>query len=145
MKKKMQVKLLTGVVVSMAATLMLSASPAFADKVPVSDATLDAIYGAANNVDINGPSTRTISGLNMNGSIQVGSFQWDDNHAGDSSLNKGANNQSGDYSMVQQNATAVANALGWGAIAQSVTTNNNAAVAGNQTTEAWAVLFVGGF
>jgi hypothetical protein len=146
-KMKMQIKLISVIVVSMAAAFMLSATPAYADKIPVSDAALDAIYGAANNVDINGPSTTTIGGLNLNGNIQVGSFQWDDNHQNDSSINKGANIQSGETSMVQQNANVLANALAWGAVSQSITINSGDGntIGGSQTTEAWAVLFIGGF
>ena len=143
----MQIKLIGVIIgVSMAATFMLSATPAYAAKIPVSDATLDTIYGADNNVDINGASTRTISGIDMNGSIQVGSFQWNDNHSNDTSLNKGANDQGGESSRVQQYANAQANALAWGAIAQSITNNSgDTTIGGSQTTEAYAILFIGGF
>jgi hypothetical protein len=140
----MKKKLIAFVVAGMIAAAVLPA-PAFAEKVIVSDQTLDTITGAANNTSfIAGAETSTISGSNMNGSIQVGFFQWDDNHAADRSLNKGANIQSGIASQVQQNANVIANALAWGVVSQSVTINN-ADIAGSQTTESWAVMFVGGF
>lgn len=130
-------------VAAMAATVLMSA-PAFADVTVVSDATLDTIMGEANSSFIGGISNSTVSGTNANGNIQVGSYQWSDNHSADTSANKGANNQSGDGSMVQQNATSVANALAWGAISQSVTTNS-ATVGHDQRSESWAVMYVGGF
>ena len=128
----------------LAATTLLSA-PVFAEKVPVSDTELSAVYGAANNSAFVGAiENSTVSATNASGNIQVGHFQWTDDHTADASINKGANNQSGDYSMVQQNAIVMANALAWGTVAQSVTMNT-ASVAGSQRTESWAVMFIGGF
>lgn len=125
-----------------AATLM--SAPVYAAKVVVSDDTLDSIYGEANSTIVYGDSNSTVSATNANGNIQVNSFQWDDNHAADQSVNKGANNQAGDLSQVQQNVSAMANVLGWGTVAQSVT-NNTADIGNDQTSEAWAVMFIGGF
>lgn len=135
-------------IVFIVACIVAATSPwtaALAVKVPLSDKELDAISGMANTVDIANTDSTVISGVNMNGSIQVGSFQWDDNHTQDGSLDKGANNQSGIESQVQQNITALTNALAWGAVAQSVTINTNSDVHGNQITESYAVMFIGGF
>ena len=139
----MKMKSIALLVAGMAAATLLSA-PAFAAKVVLSDEALDSVYGAANSTIVDGTSDSTISATNANGNIQIGSFQWDDNHAGDMSINKGANNQSGDLSQVQQNASTMANALAWGTVAQSVTTNT-ADIGHDQTSEAWAVMFIGGF
>ena len=136
-------KFMALLVAGMAAATLLS-TPAFAAKVVLSDEALDSVFGAANSTDIFGNSNMTVSGLNANGNIQIGSYQWDDDHSADSSSNKGANNQSGDFSQVQQNATSVANALAWGAVAQTVTTNS-ADVGHDQKSEAWAVMYIGGF
>jgi len=127
----------------MAAATLFSA-PVYAQKVVASDEVLDAVFGEANSSIIYGNSNSIVSATNANGNIQVGSFQWDDNHSGDSSSNTGANKQSGDFSQVQQNVSATTNAWAWGSIAQSVTINN-ADVHGDQKTEAYAVMFIGGF
>jgi len=134
----------TALVAAVMVVATLLSSPVYAEKVVVSDAMLDTIMGAGNDFTAGGSSTSTVTGLNANGNIQIGSYQWSDNHTGDLSVNKGANVQSGDNSMVQQNATSTANALAWGAVAQSVT-NNTADIAGNQVTQSWAILFIGGF
>lgn len=139
----MKLKTTALVAAIMVVATMLS-SPAYAEKVAVSDATLDTIMGAANDFSVSGSNASTVTGLNASGNIQIGSYQWNDDHTGDLSVNKGANVQSGDNSMVQQNATSTANALAWGAVAQSVT-NNTADIAGNQVTQAWATMFIGGF
>ena len=127
------------------AAVTLPCNTALAVKVPLSDKELDAISGMANTVNIGNANSSIISGVNMNGSIQIGSFQWDDNHTGDSSVDKGANNQSGIESQVQQHVTALTNALAWGTVAQSVTINTNSPVHGDQTTSSYAVMFIGGF
>ena len=127
------------------ATTTLPWTTAFAAKLPLSDKELDAISGMANTVDVGNANSSIISGVNMNASIQVGSFQWDDNHNQDMSMDKGANNQSGINSQVQQNVTALTNALAWGAVAQSVTNNTNSPINGDQTVSSYAVMFIGGF
>jgi hypothetical protein len=139
MKMKPSALLMAG----MAAATLLSA-PVYAEKIVLGDAALDAVYGEANSSIIYGNSNSTVSATNANGNIQLGSFQWDDNHSADSSTNKGANNQSADFSQVQQNVTATTNALAWGSVAQSVTINS-ADVHGDQKTESYAVMFIGGF
>ena len=122
----------------------LLSSPAYAEKIVVSDATLDTIMGEANSLTVDGSSTSSVTGVNANGNIQIGHYQWSDDHSADTSLNKGANVQSGNGSQVQQNASSVANALAWGAVSQSVTTNT-ADIGGSQVTQSWAVMYIGGF
>ena len=131
------------VAAGMAAATLMSA-PVFAAKVALNDDALDLVYGAANSSIIYGTSNSTVSATNANGNIQIGSYQWDDDHSADSSANKGANIQSGDLSQVQQNASTVANALAWGTVSQSVTTNN-ADIGHDQKSESWAVMYIGGF
>jgi hypothetical protein len=132
-------------IVACIAAATLPWTPTIAATVPLSDEELDAISGLANSVNIADVNSTIISGINMNGSIQVGSFQWQDNHNQDLSINKGANVQSGNESQVQQYVIANANALAWGAVAQSVTINTNSPVHGDQVTSSYAILFIGGF
>ena len=136
---------LIALIVACIATTTLPWTTALGAKFPLTDKELDAISGMANSVDIGNVNSSIISGVNMNGSIQVGSFQWSDNHAQDSSVDKGANNQSGINSQVQQNVTAVTNALAWGTVAQSVIINTNSPINGDQTVSSYAVMFIGGF
>ena len=137
-------KLIT-LIVACIATTTLPWTTALAAKVPLSDEELDAISGMANTMDVGNANSSIISGVNMNASIQIGSFQWNDNHTQDSSLDKGANNQSGIESQVQQYVTAVTNALAWGTVAQSVTINTNSPVHGDQRVSSYAVMFIGDF
>ena len=139
----MKMKSIASLVAGLAAATLLSA-PVYAAKVALDDEDLDAVSGMDNSAFVGGSSYSSVSATNANGNIQVGFFQWDDNHSADTSTNKGANVQSGDFSQVQQNATAMTNALAWGAVAQAVT-NNAATIGGNQRVESWAVLFIGGF
>ena len=140
----MKKKSITFVVSAMAAATLLSA-PVFAAKLPLSNTDLDAVSGAANNLYVGSSADSTVNGSNANGNIQVAYFQWDDNHSHDQSINKGGNIQNDDQSEVQMNATVEANALAWGAIAQSITTNTRSPIGGEQKTETWAILFIGGF
>lgn len=125
--------------------LTFAATPTFAAKHIVDNVELDGISArASNQVTITGNSF--LKGLmnSSKGSIQIGSYQWSDDHSTDGSNHKGANDQSGAFSRVQQNITTSINALVWGAAAQ-VSTVNTAPVRGDQTTQAWATMFLGGF
>lgn len=124
--------------------VILSATPAYADKLVVADAVLDGISAkASNQTTVTGNDLLKLL-LNGSGSIQVGSFQWSDDHSTDGSNHKGANDQSGMNSAVQQNVTATINTLAWGSVAQ-VATVNTAPVHGDQVTQAWSTMFLGGF
>jgi hypothetical protein len=129
---------------SAAALTMSLALPVYAGTTALSDAALDAVSGKANTSTVGGSDNTAITGSTLNGNVQVGYYQWDDNHAGDKSQNKGGNLQSGDNSQVQQNGAALANTLAWGAVAQSVTTSA-ADIGNDQTMESWATMYIGGF
>jgi len=129
---------------SAAALTMAISAPAFAAPTALSDAALDAVAGKDNSANVTGNNTTNVTGSTLNGNIQVGFYQWTDTHSGDLSTNKGGNLQSGNSSQVQQNGTAVANTLAWGAVAQSVT-NNQADIGGEQIMEDWATMYIGGF
>ena len=129
---------------SAAALTMSLALPVYAGTTVLSDEALDAVSGKANVSSVGGTDTTSITGTTLNGNIQVGYYQWDDDHSGDSSTNKGGNLQSGNNSAVQQNGSAAANTLAWGAVSQSVTTNN-ADIGQTQAMESWATMYIGGF
>jgi hypothetical protein len=130
---------------SAAALTMTLALPAFAAPTAVSDSALDAIAGKDNTSTVGGSDNTTITGSTLNGNIQVGYYQWADEHGQDTSTDKGGNIQSGSDSKVQANATVEANTLAWGAVAQSITTNTASTIGSNQAMESWATLYVGGF
>jgi hypothetical protein len=129
---------------SAAALTMSLALPVYAGTTALSDAALDAVSGKDNTSTVGGLDTTSITGSTLNGNIQVGYYQWDDDHSADSSTNKGGNLQSGNNSQVQQNGSAAANTLAWGAVSQSVTTNN-ADIGQSQAMESWATMYIGGF
>jgi hypothetical protein len=130
---------------SAAALTMSLALPVYAATTAVSDDALDAIAGKNNTSSTTGTDQTTITGSTLNGNIQVGYYQWADEHGADNSTNKGGNIQSGDNSQVQQNADVQANTLAWGAVAQSITTNTSSTIGADQVMESWATLYVGGF
>jgi hypothetical protein len=130
---------------SAAALTMSLALPVYAATTSVSDEALDAIAGKDNLSTTAGTDSTTITGSTLNGNIQVGYYQWADEHGADNSTNKGGNIQSGDNSQVQQNADVQANTLAWGAVAQSITTNTDSTIGADQVMESWATLYVGGF
>lgn len=120
-------------------------APAFAAKQIVDNTELQGISArATNQVSISGSSFLNELMNNTHGSIQVANFQWNDSHVADASNHKGANDQSGAFSQVQQNVTSTLNAIVWGASAQ-VSTVNTASVQGDQVNQAWATMFLGGF
>jgi len=127
------------------ALVAYTATPAFAARRIVDNAELDGISArATNQVAVSGNSFLNDLMNSSNGSIQVGSYQWNDNHSADASDHKGANDQSGAFSRVQQNVNSTINAIVWGSAAQ-VSTINTAPVQGDQVTQAWSTMFLGGF
>ena len=130
---------------SAAALTMSLTLPVHAATTVVSDEALDAVTGK-DNVSFVGASDNTqILGSTLNGNIQVGYYQWEDDHSSDQSQNKGGNIQSGDESQVQQNLSVEANTLAWGAVAQSITENTASTIGNDQTVEDWATMYIGGF
>jgi len=133
------------VVAGMAVAILLSA-PAFAAKMSLTDEQMDAVSGNANDYTFSGNSSSTVSlagGASAN--IQFDWYQWTDVHAADASIKKGANDQSGFASQVQQNIGGKTNALIVGAAGQNVLNNTDGAVGGSQTNLSYAVFAGGGF
>jgi hypothetical protein len=144
MKKK---AIITAMTLTASATV-IPATPVYASPVALSDSQLDAVSGKDNTSTVRGVDTTVIGGLkNIAGNVQVGYYQWDDDHETDASLNKGGNVQSGEHSMVQQYAMVMANQVAWGGASQSITINSGAgaSVGGSQTLEDWWIMYLGGF
>lgn len=140
MKMKTKINMAFATVLTMALSL-----PALANPLALSDNQLDVVSGKANTSTVGGIDITSISGLTgVAGNVQVGYYQWDDDHSADASTNKGGNLQSGDNSMVQQNASVLANQMAWGGASQSVTTNN-ADIGNDQKMESWWIMYLGGF
>ena len=145
----MKMKPIALVVAGMAAATLLSA-PVFAAKTSLSDTEMDQVAGKANSYTFSSDSS-TIATLASDASanIQFDWYQWTDDHAADVSTNKGANDQSGTSSLVQQNITASANALIWGSAGQNVLTNGEGTpgvgVGNDQVNMSYGVFAGGGF
>lgn len=121
------------------------ATPVYAAKQTMDDQALAGITGkGGNQTTISGTSSLDMSQVSTAGSVQAGYYQWSDDHSSDASNHKGANDQSGAHSRVQQNIAVQENSLAWGGPSQSVTLNT-AAIAGNQKTQAWWTMYLGGF
>jgi hypothetical protein len=145
----MKMKPIALIVAGMAAATMLSA-PVFAAKAVVSDTEMDAVAGKDNTYTFSSDSSATVSLANdASANIQFDWYQWGDDHSTDGSSNKGANDQSGANSTVQQNISGSANALIWGSAGQNVLTNvegSGAVGVGNdQTNMSYGVFAAGGF
>ena len=133
------------VVAAMAVAILLSA-PAFAAKASLSDEEIDAVSGNANNYTFSGDLSSTVSlAADANANIQFDWYQWTDVHVADDSNKKGANDQSGFASQVQQNIDGKANALIVGAAGQNVLNNSGGFVGGSQTNLSYAAFASGGF
>jgi hypothetical protein len=145
----MKMKPIALVVAGMAAATLLSA-PVFAAKTSLSDSEMDKVAGKDNTYTFSG-SASTVATLQSDASanIQFDWYQWNDLHTTDGSKNKGANDQSGSSSLVQQNIGGEANALIWGSAGQNVLTNtegtNGAGVGNDQVNMSYGVFAGGGF
>jgi hypothetical protein len=145
----MKMKPIALAVAGMAAAGLLSA-PVFAAKVSLGDKALDAVSGK-NAYNFSSSNTATVSlASDASANIQFDWYQWEDNHSGDASYNKGANDQSGSASQVQQNIQGEANALIWGSAGQNVLNNVGSigsaqGVASSQVNMSYGVFAGGGF
>ena len=138
-------KRVTLIVTGMAAAIFFSV-PVFAAKVLLSDAVLNEVTGNANRYSVNGNLDSTASiGDGAKTNIQITAYQWSDDHANDRSQDKGANDQSGATSQVQQHIGGQANALVVGAVSQNVLMNGGESVGGDQIVTAYAAVSEGGF
>lgn len=152
MKKKSTVVLCSG----MAAAGVLASAVAMAAPQAMSDSKLDKITGKSNAYTFGSTSTTTTTNITETGdnsaNIQFGWYQWSDVHTADTSLHKGANDQSGSSSLVQNNITGTVNSLVWGSIGQNTLVNAPSgtattvgAIGGGQTNMAYGVFAGGGF
>lgn len=136
----------TNLLISVASAAVLASSMAVAGQSSLSDAALEQITGKDNSATFTTSTTiaNTMAGTS-NGNVQVGFYQWEDNHSGDLSYAKGGNTANGDTSNVQASVTGENNIFGWGAAAQ-VSTNVGAGSIGDSfNSESWGTLMVGGF
>ncbi|HKJ22914.1 MAG TPA: hypothetical protein VKA13_07480 [Gammaproteobacteria bacterium] len=127
------------------ACAMFLATPVYAAKQTMDDQSLAGITGkASNQATVSGNSSLNEFMNSAAGTVQVGYYQWNDDHSADASDHKGANDQSGANSMVQQNINAVENTLAWGGASQAATVNT-ASIGGNQKQTSWWIMYLGGF
>ena len=120
--------------------------PAQAGMVAVGDTDLAAISGKANLATISGVDTLLQGADGSNGNVQIGYYQWDDDHTTDQSNQKGGNifSSEGGANAAQQNVTGVINEINWGAAANSAT-NVGGLTATDIDIETWGTLYIGGF
>lgn len=127
----------------------LTVSPAFAAKTALDDGALGKVSGKADNAFTFGNtsvSDTTITNTNTKDVISFGWFQWNDHHGTDTSDHKGANDQSGVTSSVQQAAVAQVNGLTWGWSSQNLLTNGDTTtLTGTELNMAYGATVVGGF
>ena len=142
----MKMKPIALVVAGMAAATLLTA-PVFAAKTSLSDVSLDGVVAKGNSYHFSSDSSAVVSlSSDASANIQFDWYQWSDSHSGDTSTNKGANDQSGSHSQVQQSLTGDANALIWGSAGQNVLINTSGSnVGGSQTNMSYGVFAAGGF
>jgi hypothetical protein len=145
MKRLLTVLMFVGVL-----AVALWALPIQAEMVSVGDSELSAISGKASSSNENDnlndvAGSLTISNTGGNGDIQIGYYQWMDSHSGDAGDHKGANDQSGSTSKVQEDVVATTNAINWGAYAGASYIDAGAVTDAGVDQEAWATLFIGGF
>ena len=135
------------VITGVAAAACLMASPAFASKTSLNEKSLSAVTAKDNTYTFGDTAKSIISNTNSRGTdISFGWYQWTDDHSADKSLDKGANDQSGSNSAVQQNVTATLNNLTWGWISQNNLTNGGpVTLAGTELNMAYGVTAIGGF
>jgi hypothetical protein len=121
--------------------------PAQAEMVAVGDSDLSTISGKANFASIAGVDDLVQGADGSNGNVQVGYFQWDDDHSTDQSNQKGGNifSSEGGANAAQQNVTGVINEINWGAAANSASNVGSLTTSGDVDIETWGTLYVGGF
>jgi len=129
--------------------------PVQAGMVAVDDSVLAGISGKNNTSGV-GVLTQSAD-TSANGNVQVGYYQWDDNHNLDGTAQKAANffTSEGGSNQAQQNVTAVINEINWGAAANSATnvgtiSSGSIQGVGDIATgvvdiETWGTLYIGGF
>ena len=134
----------TNLLITVASAAVLASSMAYAAPSSVSDDALDSIAGKGTNSASFATTAIGVTLASGNGDVQVGFYQWDDDHNADGSYAKGGNTANGTSSNVQNGVAALNNIFGWGAAAQVVTTVGGS-VAATFDSESWGTLMVGGF
>ena len=141
----MKMKPIALVVAGMAAATLLTA-PVFAAKTSLSDVSLDGVVAKGNSYHFSSDSSAVVSlSSDASANIQFDWYQWTDTHHNDQSQNKGANNQSGSHSQVQQSVSGQANSLIWGSAGQNVLLNTSSSVGNDQANMSYGVFAAGGF
>ena len=135
------------VILGVAAALCLVTSPSFAAKTALSNSDLGGVNGKANAYTMGGDTSMSLwSSVDARSNIQFGLYQWSDDHSGDLSLHKGANDQSGVTSNVQANVVERANSLTWGWDSQNTLDNSGTVtLSGSELNMAYGVTAMGGF
>lgn len=125
---------------------LLLAVPVRSEMVTASDSDLSGITGKVNNVlTFTGGAVTSIDAVGGSANVEVGWFQWNDDHSADVSINKGGNNQSGDASVVQQNVIGDSNLINWGAAANLLWISATESSTGTIAQMPYATMGVGGF
>ena len=137
----------TTITLGVAAAGCLLAAPAFAAKSSLGDGDLSKVTGKDNTYIFGSTATSTITNSqDASANIAFGWYQWTDDHSGDLSDHKGANDQAGSTTAVQQSVTATVNSLVWGAVGQNNLTNGAiVSLTGPETNMAYGVFAGGGF
>jgi hypothetical protein len=133
----------TNLMITLASAAIMASSVAIAAPVSVSDSDLAQIAGKDNSATFTGSANVSITSGSGNGNVQVGFYQWQDDHSGDLSNAKGGNTANGDTSSVQGSVSGDNNIFGWGAAAQVATTAT--AITDAFDSESWGTLMLGGF
>ena len=142
----MKTKKIVSAAFATAVSLAMSSPSILAGPVAVSDSQLDAISGKDNTSFVGASDSTSILGeVGVAGNVQVGYYQWEDDHSSDQSQNKGGNDQSGAESQVQQNVAVQANELAWGGASNSITVNTVSPIGHDQVAESWWIMYLGGF
>lgn len=128
--------------ISLASAALLT-SVAHAGQVSMSDSDLDAIAGKDNAAAFASTNINVTLSAGKN-DVQVGFYQWDDNHSADTSNEKGGTTANGDSSNVQAGVTALNNIFGWG-WADQIDTTVGGSVTAAYDSESWCAMFVGGY
>jgi len=140
---------------------LVVALPVRAEMSAVSDSDLAGITGKAinNSYLFSGTSATTLDVPEGSANIQFGWYQWTDRHgnsdvvgtvavngsAADTSDHKGANNQSGDSTTVQENVVADANTINWGAYSALIWVSGNENSSGSIAQMPYSTMGIGGF
>lgn len=136
------------ILTGLAMLAMALAVPVWAEMISVSDTDLAGVAGKANTFTFGGGTTSDqTANSDSSANIQVGWYQWSDNHAGDTTNQKASNyfsSGSQQGNEAQQNVVAAINAISWGATGNGQFTA--ASISGGDFTNMdYAVMAVGGF